>query len=300
MEGYVATIGMFDGVHRGHQFVLRQVVEQARERGLRTLAVTFDGQRTADNGQRVVLTPLDQKRLLISKIGIERVEVLPFTEELRRMTACQFMKYMLKERFGVQVLLIGYDNRFGYRRAEGFDDYVRYGRELGIEVISLSQAPSDGKDTAVSSTVIRQQLAEGRVAEAAKYLGYPYTIQGKVTHGEHVGTGLGFPTANLHPDCQQQVIPAPGVYAVKVRLQNSAEFKHGMMNIGRRPTFDGHRQTLETHIFQLSEDLYGQQLQVSFVRRLRDERRFDSPAALKEQLRQDAFQAKQILNNDEE
>lgn len=295
MEGFVATIGMFDGVHEGHRFVLRQVVECAQERGLKSMAITFDHTLRHDD----VLTPLDEKLLLLSRTHIDKVEVLPFTAELKQMTARQFMEQVLKERLGVKVLLTGYDNRFGHNREEGFDDYVRYGRELGIEVLQLPAAPPRGvavRGGTISSSLIRKLLKEGAVSEASEALGYPYTIMGRVEHGEHIGTRLGFPTANLMPVDSQQLIPAPGVYAVKVRLEHSMELKHGMMNIGHRPTFDGVRQTLEAHIFQLHEDLYDQLLWVSFVARLRDEQRFDSIEALKEQLQKDAAKAEETLN----
>ena len=292
MRDYVATIGMFDGVHRGHQFVLRHVVETARRRGLPSMAITFDKLKTTAG--KTMLTPLDEKLLLLSRMGIDRTEVLPFTDALRQMTARQFMQQVLKEQYHVQVLLTGYDNRFGYNREEGYDDYVRYGRELGIEVQQLPQAP-DGN---VSSSLIRQLLTEGRVTEAAQLLGYPYTVMGRVAHGEHIGTSLGFPTANIVPDSDQQLIPANGVYAVKVQLDNSQEQKHAMMNIGHRPTFDGQQQTMEAHIFQLSQDLYDQHLSVSFIGRLRDERRFDSKEALKEQLRDDAIQTEELFKQE--
>ena len=297
MEGFVATIGMFDGVHEGHRFVLRQVVACAQERGLQSMAITFDHTLRHDD----VLTPLDEKLLLLSRTHIDKVEVLPFTAELKQMTARQFMEQVLKDRLGVKVLLTGYDNRFGHNREEGFDDYVRYGRELGIEVLQLPAAPPRGvavRGGTISSSLIRKLLKEGAVSEASEALGYPYTIMGRVEHGEHIGTRLGFPTANLVPVDSQQLIPAPGVYAVKVRLEHSMELKHGMMNIGHRPTFDGVRQTLEAHIFQLHEDLYDQLLWVSFVARLRDEQRFDSIEALKEQLQKDAAKAEETLNID--
>ena len=294
MEGCVATIGMFDGVHEGHRFVLRQEVACAQERGLQSMAITFDHTLRHDD----VLTPLDEKLLLLSRTHIDKVEVLPFTAELKQMTARQFMEQVLKDRLGVKVLLTGYDNRFGHNREDGFDDYVRYGRELGIEVLQLPAAPPRGvavRGGTISSSLIRKLLKEGAVSEASEALGYPYTIMGRVEHGEHIGTRLGFPTANLMPVDSQQLIPAPGVYAVKVRLEHSMELKHGMMNIGHRPTFDGVRQTLEAHIFQLHEDLYDQLLWVSFVARLRDEQRFDSIEALKEQLQRDAAKAEETL-----
>ena len=289
--GYVATIGMFDGVHLGHQFVLHHVVETAREQGLQSMAITFDQTMPRDQ----VLTSLSAKRLLLSKTGIDRIEVLQFTDELRQMTAREFMQQVLKEQLNVKILLTGYDNRFGHNREEGFDDYVRYGQELGIEVKSLPPAPSKGRGRTISSSFIRQLLTEGHVGKASEGLGYPYTILGRVEHGEHVGTQLGFPTANLVPVDEKQLIPAAGAYAVKVRMENSVEWKHGMMNIGMRPTFNGHKRTLEVHRFRLNEDLYGQQLLVSFVERLREEQRFENVETLINQLQQDAVLAEQIL-----
>ena len=274
---------MFDGVHCGHQFVLQHVVDEARQRGLQSMAITFD-----KSGPQT-LTPLDQKRLLLTKTGIDRIEVLTFNDALKQMTAREFMQQELRDRLGVKVLLTGYDNRFGHNRTEGFDDYVRYGQELGIEVLQL---PQEGE---ISSSIIRQLVAEGAISKANQLLGNPYTILGSVEHGEHIGTKLGYPTANLVlvDDCQ--LIPATGVYAVKIRMENSVEWKHGMMNIGMRPTFDGQSQTLEVNVFRLKENLYGQQLQVAFYERLRGEQRFDSIEALKAQLQQDAIEAERIL-----
>ena len=293
MVGFVATIGMFDGVHLGHQFVLQQTIDLARESGLQPLCITFDHSPR----QEQVLTPLDEKVRLIRQMGIDRVEVLAFTAELKSLTARQFMEQVLRNQMNVRVLLTGYDNRFGRNREEGFDDYVRYGRELGIEVVSLPPAPSEGREGVVSSSYIRQLLLEGLVAEAAQCLGHPYSISGRVAHGEHIGTELGFPTANLVPS-ESQLIPAPGAYAVRVTFNtphSSLHTQSGMMNIGTRPTFDGHEQTLEVHILHFHEDLYGQALSVEFVKRLREERRFDSMEALQEQLKQDAIQAEQAI-----
>ena len=281
--GYVATIGMFDGVHRGHQFVLQHVADEARQRGLQSMAITFD-----KSGPQT-LTPLDQKRLLLTKTGIDRIEVLTFNDALKQMTAREFMERELRDRLNVKVLLTGYDNRFGHNRTEGFDDYVRYGQELGIEVLQL---PQEGE---ISSSIIRQLVSDGDIHQANELLGNPYTILSSVEHGEHIGTKLGYPTANLVLVDQCQLVPAAGVYAVKIRMENSMEWKHGMMNIGTRPTFDGQHQTLEVNVFRLKENLYGQQLQVAFVERLRGEQRFDSIEALKEQLRQDAIEAERIL-----
>lgn len=285
--GYVATIGMFDGVHRGHQFVLRQVIQTARERGLQSMAVTFDHTLRKEPQ----LTTLDEKLSLLRQLGVDHTEVLPFTDELKQMTAREFMQHVLKERLHVEVLLIGYDNRFGRGRSEGFDDYVRYGRELDIDVMQL---PAQG---VVCSSLIRDLLKEGQVAEAAGLLGHPYRIEGRVEHGEHIGTRLGYPTANLVPVDSGQLIPASGVYAVQVSLDRQSVSHAGMMNIGHRPTFDGQRVTLEVHVLYLNEDLYGRELVVQFVRRLRDEQRFDSEEALVRQLQQDAQQVDNLFKN---
>lgn len=279
MAGYVATIGMFDGVHRGHQFVLQCVIQTAREHGLQPMVVTFDHSVRREQ----LLTTLDEKLTLIRQTGIERIEVLPFTAELKQLTAHQFMQQVLKERLNVKVLLTGYDNRFGHNREEGFNDYIRYGHELGIEVLQL---PAEGQ---VSSSLIRQLLLKGQVAEAAEALGHPYKLKGRVEHGEHVGTRLGFPTANIVPDSAAQLIPAPGVYAV------TCDALKGIMNIGTRPTFGPHSQTLEVHLLHYDGNLYGQQLSVAFIQRLRNEQRFDSVEALQRQLQRDALQAEALL-----
>ena len=283
--GYVATIGMFDGVHLGHQYVLQQVMLTARERGMQSMAITFDHTLRKEP----LLTTLDDKLSLLQRLGIDRIEVLAFTNALKQMTAREFMQQVLKEKLDVRVLLIGYDNRFGRGRSEGFDDYLCYGREMGIDVIQLSAQGT------VCSSLIRQQLKEGRVAEAADLLGHPYLLEGRVEHGEHIGTRLGYPTANLVPADGQQLIPASGVYAVRVSLDHQPTLYAAMMNIGRRPTFDGQHTTLEVHVLHLNWDLYGHQLTVHFIERLRDEQRFDSEEALIAQLQKDLIQTEKIL-----
>ena len=281
---------MFDGVHRGHQFVIRQLVEQARQHDLQPLIITFD----RSPRQEQVLTPLDEKLRLIRETGVNDIEVLQFTPELKSLSARQFMQQELRERLGVRLLLTGYDNRFGHNREEGFDDYVRYGQELGVTVVGL---PAEGS---VSSSHIRQLLTEGLVEDATECLGHRYTISGHVGHGEHIGTGLGFPTANLVPDDALQLIPATGAYAVSVRLSHpdgsTPSLHKGMMNIGTRPTFGGHETTLEVHILNHHENLYGQSLSVAFVSRLREERRFNSAEDLVQQLQQDAIKAESIID----
>ena len=195
------------------------------------------------------------------------------------------MQQVLHDHLHVKKLFIGYDHRFGHNREETFDDYVRYGKEMGIEVIKNQAYSMNGIN--ISSSVIRSFLKEGEVDMANQCLGYPYTIIGKVVNGYHEGRKLGFPTANLDLSHFGQMIPAPGVYAVKARLEGTVVWKQGMMNIGTRPTFDGKQLTLETHIFNFEGDIYDQLLLVSFVKRIRGERKFESPEELAAQLKED-------------
>lgn len=293
----VATLGFFDGVHRGHQYLVSQVVDSAQRHGLCSTVVTFDRHPREVLGssfQPHLLTTLDEKLMLLEKTGVERTVVLPFSEQMASLSARDFMQNVLAEQLGVRCLVIGYDNRFGHNREEGFSDYVRYGRELGIEVVQAAAFPVGGVN--VSSSVVRSFLLEGETEMAERCLGYPYFLQGRVVGGQQEGRRLGFPTANIELDDPHKLIPSGGVYAVNVHLFGEPESRHGMMNIGTRPTFDGHRQTLEAHIFQFSGDLYGQRLVVSFRRRIREERRFDSPDQLRKQLKRDAAQIEQLFN----
>lgn len=277
----VATIGMFDGVHEGHRFVLRHICDYAKERQLASCVITFDKhprEVVQADWHPQLLTTFEERVRLLEETGIDRCVVLTFTQEVAALSAYDFMTLMA-EQLGVKMLMIGYDNRFGHNRKETFEDYVRYGEEIGVEVKGL---PPLSRQLTVSSSAIRMLLQNGDVREAAACLTYPYGITGKVVSGEHIGTTLGYPTANLQLEDARKLIPAAGVYAVqwgKVK---------GMMNIGTRPTFGEHRQTLEVHFLGYEGDLYGQTITVQFIERLRDERRFNNEEELKAQLREDA------------
>ena len=287
-EPCVATIGFFDGVHRGHQFLISHLVETARQDGMPAVVITFDEHPRKvlqSDYQPEMLSTLDSKLLLLSKTEVDDAVVLHFTREMAAMSAREFMQQVLHDHLHVKKLFIGYDHRFGHNREETFDDYVRYGKEMGIEVIRNEAFQIDGIN--ISSSVIRSFLKEGEVDMANQCLGYPYTIIGKVVNGYHEGRKLGFPTANLDLSHFGQMIPAPGVYAVKARLEGTVVWKQGMMNIGTRPTFDGKQLTLETHIFNFEGDIYDQLLLVSFVKRIRGERKFESPEELTAQLKED-------------
>ena len=288
LQACVATIGFFDGVHRGHQFLIRHLVETARQDGLASTVITFDEHPRKvlqSDYQPEMLSTLDSKLLLLSKTEVDNAVVLHFDRQMAALSAREFMQQVLHDHLNVKKLFIGYDHRFGHNRADTFDDYVRYGEEMGIEVIKNEAFQIDGIN--ISSSVIRSFLKEGEIEMANRCLGYPYTIIGKVVNGYHEGRKLGFPTANLDISHFGQLIPAPGVYAVNARMENTVVWKHGMMNIGTRPTFNGKGITLETHIFNFDGDIYNQLLLVSFVKRIRGERKFDGPEELALQLKED-------------
>lgn len=297
MPELVATIGFFDGVHRGHRFLIDRVIEEAQRSGMSSAVITFDRhprEVLQTDYQPDLLSTLDEKLLLLSKTHVDNTVVLHFDASLAALTAQDFMRDVLQRQLKVRKLIIGYDNRFGHNRSEGFDDYVRYGKELGIEVICADAFLPD--DVRVSSSVIRTCLREGRVEEANRLLGYDYTIESRIVSGYQNGRKMGFPTANLDVTRCQQLLPASGVYAVLVRLKDSVGWKRGMMNIGHRPTFNGTTTSMEVNLFNFSGDLYGQELLVSFISKIRDERKFDSIDALAEQLQHDKVQINKLFD----
>lgn len=297
MPELVATIGFFDGVHRGHRFLIDRVIEEAQRSGMSSAVITFDRhprEVLQTDYQPDLLSTLDEKLLLLSKTHVDNTVVLHFDASLAALTAHDFMRDVLQGQLKVRKLIIGYDNRFGHNRSEGFDDYVRYGKELGIEVIRADAFLPD--DVRVSSSVIRTCLREGRVEEANRLLGYDYTIESRIVSGYQNGRKMGFPTANLDVTRCQQLLPASGVYAVLVRLKDSVGWKRGMMNIGHRPTFNGRTTSMEVNLFNFSGDLYGQELLVSFISKIRDERKFDSIDALAEQLQHDKVQINKLFD----
>lgn len=295
----VATIGFFDGVHRGHKYLIQQVNSIAKACGLASTVITFDRhprQVLQSDYVPQLLNPLDRKLLLLSKTGIDNAVVLPFDASVAQLSAYDFMKEVLRNRLNVKKLVIGYDNRFGHNRTETFEDYVRYGHELGIEVIHHTAFVLHGVN--ISSSVIRSFLQAGEVEMATLCLGYPYTLIGKVVHGFAQGRLMGFPTANMDVAESGQLIPATGVYAVNVKLKNQLHLLHGMMNIGCRPTFNGTTLALEVNIFNFRGDLYGELIEVSFIRHIRKERKFNSAAELAEQLQQDRTMIEEQFNKD--
>lgn len=285
----IATIGFFDGVHIGHCHLINMLKKVARERGVESCVITFDRhprQVVQPEWCPEMLTTLEEKTQLLEATGIDRCEVLHFDREMANQSAHDFMLHTLKEKLRVSILVTGYDNRFGHNRSEGFEDYVRYGKEIGIEVIKGEEL-TDGSNN-VSSSSIRRMLKEGRIEDATRCLGREYQLTGTVVGGEHIGRTIGFPTANIRPDDSNKLIPANGVYAVDVWSQaGDINRERAMLNIGTRPTFNGTATTIEVHIPHFAGNLYGSTLSIAFLRKIREERKFDSPEALVEQLNKD-------------
>ncbi len=291
----VATIGFFDGVHLGHRFLISRVAEEARLAGMQSTVITFDRhprQVVYTGYMPQLLTTLDMKLLHLSHTGVDNTVVLPFDRHMAAMTARDFMRTVLRDRLNVRRLIIGYDNRFGHNRAEGFDDYVAYGREMGIEVECAEAADVEG--TRVSSSVIRRLLGEGKIEEANRCLGYVYSITGRVEEGFREGRRMGFPTANMG-QCEQ-LVPACGVYATRVRTEGTVTMRRAMTNIGLCPTFHRDRLTIETNIFGFADNIYGTQIIVAFEHRIRGEQRFDSEEELETQLAHDREEAMRLLS----
>ncbi len=302
-QACVATIGFFDGVHRGHRFLIRQLTRYAVGHDLASLLVTFrthPRQVMQAAYQPQLLTTYDEKCAQLATTGADCCLTLDFTTALAALSARRFMAEILKEKLFVKVLIIGYDHRFGHDRSEGFAEYVEYGRELGMEVVRADAFAMS--EVNVSSSMVRACLAEGEVGIAARCLTRPYEITGRVVHGFHVGHELGFPTANIQVEDSQKLIPKNGVYAVWVKGKIGGE-EHvwgGMLNIGLRPTMEnGENRTIEVHLLDFAGDLYGCRLTLSFVRRLRDERKFRNKGELVHQLREDEAMVRMILNKEQ-
>lgn len=299
----VIATGFFDGVHLGHRSVVRQLVAAARERGTDSVVVTFRPHPRAvlqqDAPQLRLLTSFSEKRALLRSLGIDRLEVIPFTREFASLTAEQYIRDWLVERFGCTAMVFGYDNRVG---SDGSDAVAvsAIASSLGVELIPCT-ALGD-----ISSTKIRGTLSAGDVEAASAMLGYDYFLNGVVVSGNRIGRTLGFPTANMQLYEPLKLIPENGVYLVRVELPESDDdvvpssfscrCRYGMCNIGSRPTVNlGTNVTIETNIFDFDEDIYGLPLRISFMKRLRGETRFSSTAALRDQLALDRAACLEIL-----
>ncbi len=291
-KGFALTIGFFDGVHQGHRYLLQQLEELAAANGLSAAAVTFDRHpRTVVQPNFVpsLLTTQEEKLALLSKAFSGKIIVLPFTQELSEMTAKEFMQNILREKLNAELLLMGYNHRFGHGGGNP-EDYVTWGHETAIKVC-LAKALAGEK---VSSSRIRNLISLGDVKKANNLLGYPYFLTGEVTEGKQIGRQIGFPTANLTLP-EQKLMPACGVYAVWVTMPDHSK-RGGMLCIGHRPTVEQNGEiSVEVHIFDFNGNLYGTSISIDFIEKLRDERHFDSLEELQKQLMLDAALAQETI-----
>lgn len=296
-EGLALTIGFFDGVHHGHQFLAEQLVKIAQSEGLKSAVLTFWPHPRIilnEDYQPRLLNTYHEKLSLLQKLPVDYCVQMAFTTDISNYSAHDFMEKILRDRLGVKHLLIGYDHRFGKNREEGFDDYFAYGKELGITVSRAE--PYEENDFTISSSFIRNLLGVGDIELANKYLGYEYNIVGTVIHGKQNGRKLGFPTANIEPEIYNKCIPCYGVYAVKVEVKG--ETYKAMACIGTRPTFGGGEVSIEVNIFDFNEDIYDEKIKVTFLHKLRAQNKFSSEEALRAAITEDREKALQILANE--
>jgi len=302
-RGAVVTVGTFDGVHRGHQAVLAEIVRRARDAGTECVVVTFDPHPlevvNPSAAPRLLTLPAERQRLLAAS-GVSRVVTLPFTAELARLTPEQFVRDVLQAQIGVRELVLGHDHGFGRGRSGDVETVRRIGAADGFGVDVVDAVMDDGRP--ISSTSIRVALAHGELRLAARWLGRPYGVLATVTRGAGRGRTIGVPTINLPVPDARKLLPPDGVYAVWVTVGGSGKGEEGrgryggMMNQGPRPTFGVTERGLEVHLFDFAGELYGETVWVEWVERLRDVRAFPSREALIEQLSSDRTAARESLN----
>jgi len=291
----VLTIGTFDGVHTGHRAILNEVVQHAGRVGGESVLLTFEPhpRKVLFPEQPLgILTPLNKKLSLVTDTGIDHVVVVPFTPVFANLSATEYVRNFLVDTFHPHSIVIGYDHHFGHDRTGNIDLLRRLAPEYGYEVLEIPAQLI--ADAAVSSTRIRNAISAGNVTEAMAMLGRIYTVSGKVVHGNRLGRTIGYPTANMAIDETDQIMPGVGIYAVQV-LHNGALYG-GMMSIGYNPTVTDSRDIkAEVHIFDFDAEIYGHELEIGFMARLRDEQKFFSLEQLTEQLHADKVAALQVL-----
>ncbi len=290
----VVTIGTFDGVHMGHQKIIKRLIKVGQEKQLHSVVLTFfphPRMVLQKNSDIKLLNTIDEREALLLSLGLDQMVIQTFTKEFSQLSAHDFVKTILVGQLNAKHIIIGYDHQFGKDRSANIDDLKMYGREFGFEVEEISV--QDVEDVSVSSTKIRTALKHGEIATANSYLGYNYFFSGAVVQGRGLGKQLGFPTANIHIEKEYKLIPKNGVYVIKGSLHNDIVF--GMMNIGTNPTVEGTHQSIEAHFFDFDTDIYNENVTIEILERLRDEHKFESVELLKKQLKKDKSNAKQFL-----
>ncbi|WP_298118239.1 bifunctional riboflavin kinase/FAD synthetase [Flavobacterium sp.] len=279
----IVTIGTFDGVHIGHNHILQKLVYDAKNSESESLVLTFfphPRMILQENNEVKLLNTITEKSKLLENIGIDNLIIHPFDKEFSRLTAEDFVKTILVEKFNIQKIIIGYDHRFGRNRTATIDDLIIFGKQYGFEVEQISAQQID--EISVSSTKIRTAILDGNITLANNYLGYNYSFSGTVVKGKQLGRTIGFPTANINIDEEYKLIPKNGVYIVKSLI--SGNNFYGMMNIGTRPTVNGLNQTIEVFFIDFDSNLYDQKITIEILDFIRDEQKFDSLESLKKQI----------------
>lgn len=295
-ESSFVTIGTFDGIHIGHQKILKDLIQSAKKEGKKSVLLTFFPHPRMVLQQNVsieLLNTIEEKSVLLEKMGLDYLIIHPFSKEFSRLTALDFVRDVLVNQLNTSKLIIGYDHHFGKNREGNIDQLREYSQLYDFEVEEIPAQDID--DVAVSSTKIRNALHEGLLKTANNYLGYNYMVSGIVVNGKKLGGKIGFPTANINVKESYKLIPKTGVYVVKTTINGLVY--NGMLNIGYRPTVDGKHQTIEAHLFDFDGDLYGKSLEIEFLYFLRDEQKFDSVDDLILQLKKDKQNTLLFLEN---
>lgn len=292
----VVTSGTFDGVHYGHQKILQRLEEITRKNDGESVLLTYWPHPRLvlfPDQELFMLTSIEEKAELLSRKHVDHLVIIPFTEEFSNLSSESFIKDILVDRIGTKKLVIGYDHKFGKNRSGSFEELKKDGPIYGFEVEEIPKQMIE--NNAVSSTKIRKALIAGEIDIANEYLGRPFCIHGKVIEGDKIGRTLEFPTANIEVFFKHKLIPAEGIYAVKVDVGN--ECYKGMLNIGFRPTFGGTQKRVEVNIFDFDNNIYGEEIKVEFYHKIRSEIKFQNVGALKSQLQQDKKVALSILKS---
>ena len=286
----VVTIGTFDGVHIGHQKIIKRLVKLARKKDMQAIVLTFFPHPRMvlqkDTGLKLINT-IEEKSELLENLGVDQLVVQEFTADFSRLTALEFVRDILVNKLGAKYIIIGYDHRFGRNRAANIEDLREFGETYNFKVVEISA--QEVNEVAVSSTKIRGTLSNGEIKTANAFLGYHYFLSGKVVEGKGLGQQIDFPTANLNIDADYKLVPKDGAYVVKSVIDGKEYF--GMMNIGRNPTVSNEiDRKIEIHFFDWNKPMYGWNLKVELLHRIRDERKFESVEALRKQLFHDKEQ----------
>lgn len=293
----VLTQGTFDGVHFGHKKILRKVVKQAKEMGGESILLTFYPHPRLvlypDDNKLKMLSTIEEKVKKVEELGLDYLIILPFTKELSRLRADEFVRDILVEKLSISQLVIGYDHRFGRNREGGIEEMLNFANVFGFEIEEIPA--QDIKESTVSSTKIRKALLKGDVGLANQYLEENYKVTGKVEQGAQRGTSIGYPTANLRVTSSYKLIPLNGVYAVWVYVDENR--CGGMLNIGYNPTFDDKAWSIEVHILDFEKNIYHKEITIEFIDRVRDEQEFKGIEELKKQLKEDEKRIRDVLQS---